>query len=89
MVARTTHPPSGRRVCGDDVRVWVHALPVCGMWLAVAVWLDLPHSTFVAGVVTAVVLAWRDEVRDRLARADEEPFERDDPFEQDEPFFYV
>jgi hypothetical protein len=65
------------------VVVKVRAILVSVVWLAFVVVLDLPLVMAVAGVVVAVVLAWWEEKKERVA----ELVEEDEPFER-EPTFY-
>jgi hypothetical protein len=69
--------------------VLTRALPTSVVWVAVVFALDLPGVMAVAGVVTALYLAWWDRQKEIAARSLEygEPFERD-PFEEDVPIFH-
>lgn len=69
------------------VAVKARAILVSAVWLTFVLALDLPRVMAVAGVVTAVLLAWWDEQKEIAERA--ELFEEDDePFERD-PIFYA
>ena len=69
------------------LRAMLRAIPTLVVWMAFVITLDLPRAIAVAGVVTAVALAWQEEQKEQSrARGGTEA---DDLFDDTPPLFYL